>query len=156
MLSVVVCPRLNPDQIGTAKQSSGAEVLCRQSWDLGLSKVCASAQKQFLCGEMARREVPACSLVSVGTAETSSLVPDITGISYSLFLSLPKNFFFVFLFLHLSADGFLSYLPTSENFADYFRVSQQSDPALLRQFCDGVWYFVLACFCSFVSFAAAV
>lgn len=92
MLSVVACLRQNPDQIGTAEQSSGAEVLYRQSWDLGLGKVCASAQKQFLRGETARKELPACSLVSVGTAETSSLVPYITGISYSLFLSLPKNF----------------------------------------------------------------
>lgn len=122
MLNVVICLRLNPDQIGTAKQSSRAEVLCRQSWDLGLSKVRASTQKQLLRGEMARKELSACSIVSVGIADASSLVPGITRISYSLFLSLPKNF--VFVFLNLFADGFLSSLPTSENFTDYFRVSQ--------------------------------
>lgn len=88
------------------------------------------AQKQFLHGEMAKKELPACSIVSVDIAETSSMVPDITGVSYSLFLSLPKNF--VFVFSNLFADGFLSSLPTSENSAGCFRVSQQSGPALLK------------------------
>lgn len=57
----------------------------------------------------------------LGIPDTSSLVPDITGISYSLVLSLPKNF--VFVFLNLFADGFLSSLPTSENFTDFFSFS---------------------------------
>lgn len=94
MLNVVVCLRLNPDQIGTAKQSSGAEVLCRQSWDLGLSKECVSAQKQFLHGAVAK-ELPACSIASMDITETSSLVLDITGISYYLFLSLKEFCLFI-------------------------------------------------------------
>lgn len=81
---------------------------------------------------MARKGLSACFIVSVGVADTSSLVLDITEISYSLFLSLPKNFAFVL--LNLFADSFFSSLPTSENFTGYFRVSQRSGPALLRQF----------------------
>lgn len=71
---------------------------------------------------MAGKKFSVYSPVSVGIAETCSLVPGATGVAYYLFSSLPKNFcFFIFLFLNLSANGFLRALPTSEKFCRLLR-----------------------------------
>lgn len=151
-----MCLRLHPHQIGTAKQSSSPEVLCRWSWDL--ERVSDRTQNQS-CLWHVWKKFSACSSVCLCRYSgdwqrgccywRTCLLPGFLFLAIALFCFYNiKN-----KILYIPANEFLKGIPTSKKFCRLLQCLSAISLALQRQLVLILWSGLVLCSGMFLLFS---
>lgn len=161
--NIVTCLRLHPHQIGTAKQSSSPEVLCRWSWDL--ERISDRMQKQSCFWRVWRKKLSACSSICLcrysGDWQHGCCYCRACLLPVFLFLALVLFCFHNIKnkILYIPANEFLKSFPTSEKFCRLLQYLSAISLALQGQFVLILWSGLVLCsgmFLLFLSVATAL